>query len=238
MSPVSRLDYAAAAEQRRRLLNRRIRIVVAVVAVGLAFYWSGPVAWRKYSDAARFRRLASWSPPPDALVYVRDPSAAALTHGLPTTCATALGEVAVHEVPDERNRRFITASLPFATVFVRGFSGPDGPQLLIVELAAQPLTTHPPRPGVFEFLWTIQSRDGSRFRSSSRHVFLVPPDELATSRNVPVCFFAGQRDLVDETHFTIRYEYGGAPGIIDGWLLDDDTVKLQVREVPAGAPAR
>jgi len=41
--------------------------------------------------------------------------------------------------------------------------------------------------------------------------------------------FAGQPDPVDESHFTIRYELDGKPNIIDGWLMPDDTVKLEPR---------
>jgi hypothetical protein len=41
--------------------------------------------------------------------------------------------------------------------------------------------------------------------------------------------FAGQPDPADESHFTIRYELDGKPNIIDGWLMPDDTVKLEPR---------
>jgi|SRR5665213_1486960 len=49
-------------------------------------------------------------------------------------------------------------------------------------------------------------------------------------------FFAGQPDPVDSTHFTIGYEEDGKKGTIDGWLQDDDTVKMQVRDGPAMPP--
>lgn len=41
--------------------------------------------------------------------------------------------------------------------------------------------------------------------------------------------FAGQCDLKDESHFTIRYEIDKQPCMIDGWLQSDDTVRLQFR---------
>jgi hypothetical protein len=41
--------------------------------------------------------------------------------------------------------------------------------------------------------------------------------------------FAGQADPTDESHFTIRYEVDGKSNIIDGWLMSDDSVKLQPR---------
>jgi hypothetical protein len=41
--------------------------------------------------------------------------------------------------------------------------------------------------------------------------------------------FAGQLDPTDESHFTIRYDADGKSDILDGWLMPDDTVKLELR---------
>ena len=41
--------------------------------------------------------------------------------------------------------------------------------------------------------------------------------------------YAGQIDPEDASHFTIAYWLQGNTGTIDGWLLDDDTVKLERR---------
>jgi hypothetical protein len=44
--------------------------------------------------------------------------------------------------------------------------------------------------------------------------------------------FAGQPDPNDASHFTIAYECDGQKGTIDGWLMNDDSVKLEVRDGP------
>ena len=41
--------------------------------------------------------------------------------------------------------------------------------------------------------------------------------------------YAGQPDLNDESHFTIPYEIDGKTDVIDGWLMPDDSVKLEPR---------
>jgi hypothetical protein len=41
--------------------------------------------------------------------------------------------------------------------------------------------------------------------------------------------FAGQPDSADESHFTIDAIVGGETRMIDGWLMPDDHVKLQLR---------
>jgi len=42
--------------------------------------------------------------------------------------------------------------------------------------------------------------------------------------------FAGQADPKDASHFTIGYELDDQPGIIDGWLLNDETVAIEPRQ--------
>lgn len=41
--------------------------------------------------------------------------------------------------------------------------------------------------------------------------------------------FAGQADPSDASHFTIAYDLDGQPGVIDGWLNADGSVKLEPR---------
>jgi hypothetical protein len=42
--------------------------------------------------------------------------------------------------------------------------------------------------------------------------------------------FAGQRDAADGSHFTIEYDLNGKHHTLDGWLEDDQTVKIEIRE--------
>jgi hypothetical protein len=49
----------------------------------------------------------------------------------------------------------------------------------------------------------------------------------------PQRVWAGVIDPNDASHFSIDYEWpGGLRGVIDGWLRDDDTVKLSIRPGP------
>jgi hypothetical protein len=42
-------------------------------------------------------------------------------------------------------------------------------------------------------------------------------------------FFAGQTDPKDPSHFTVDYEVGGVKSTIDGWLTDDDFLRIVPR---------
>ena len=43
----------------------------------------------------------------------------------------------------------------------------------------------------------------------------------------PLRIFLGRPDPKDASHFTIRYEVGVQPGVIDGWLGDDDAIRMK-----------
>jgi hypothetical protein len=49
-------------------------------------------------------------------------------------------------------------------------------------------------------------------------------------------FYAGQADPKDPSHFTIDYDFDGQRGTIDGWLTDDDFLRIrpQAGEVEGG----
>jgi hypothetical protein len=49
-------------------------------------------------------------------------------------------------------------------------------------------------------------------------------------------FYAGQADGNDPSHFTIDYDFAGERGAIDGWLTDDDFLRIRPRggEVEGG----
>jgi len=48
----------------------------------------------------------------------------------------------------------------------------------------------------------------------------------------PFSFHSGRLDQTDRSHFTIAYETDRGSGTIDGWLMNDDTIKLEVRDGP------
>jgi len=57
-----------------------------------------------------------------------------------------------------------------------------------------------------------------------------PGQVLGEGANVRI--YAGQPDPADLSHFTIRYQMWGQEDVLDGYLNDDDTVKLVARQPP------
>jgi hypothetical protein len=65
---------------------------------------------------------------------------------------------------------------------------------------------------------------------------LTSDDDIEIKGYVPqrppnVRIYAGQPDPADPSHFTIRYEMWGKDDIIDGYLQDDDYVRIKQRNV-------
>ena len=58
-------------------------------------------------------------------------------------------------------------------------------------------------------------------------------DLILTESPQTLTLYWGQPDPIDLSHFTIKYTIDNIPGTIDGWLQNDDTVKLQIRDGPA-----
>ena len=58
-------------------------------------------------------------------------------------------------------------------------------------------------------------------------------DSKARPRTLALRWYAGQCDPSDDSHFTINFQLDGKPGVLDGWLRNDDTIRLQLR---ASAP--
>jgi hypothetical protein len=94
------------------------------------------------------------------------------------------------------------------------FASPGSERLVVVQLWGSGLIAQAGKPATLSL--------GSRMDTDRTSLQPLDADT----------FFAGQLDPRDASHFTIGYEHDGKPGTIDGWLMNDDTVKLEVRDGP------
>jgi hypothetical protein len=73
--------------------------------------------------------------------------------------------------------------------------------------------------------------------SGTPHVLdLVLSDFTATPQKNLLRIYEGQPDDLDKSHFTIKYEMSGQTGLIDGWLRDNEEVRLRPRYGPGMYP--
>jgi hypothetical protein len=78
---------------------------------------------------------------------------------------------------------------------------------------------------------TFRAPPRERFPSQRGYAALP----ITIDATYPFRFFAGQADPENSTHFTIPFERDGRRGMVDGWLRDDESVKLEIR-VSRSAP--
>jgi len=205
-------------QRRHRIWTRRI---VIVCAAALCAYWWGPDAYRRVNALYCQRQCDQFAP-----------AIGSLPQKGPPDCLRRISATARHSFYDDD-----------LFPFVHRLTSAGGTSRLVVVR------------GMFEF-WEPRRRDSAPPRP--RHAWRLSGDAWALSpatwrcdagqsaaRTTPfdIVFaladraeiFGGQPDPTDTSHFTIAYAVDGVRGTIDGWLLDDGTVKLETRDGPAKA---
>ncbi|MDB5356793.1 MAG: hypothetical protein JWN24_3246 [Phycisphaerales bacterium] len=211
-----RLEYAApgqwGARRRRRMLLTGVAIIV-VLSV-LHNRWLTPL-WHRAQVLYWQRQCMKYSAPPEAVVYAQ---------GVPDHPRSGLWPL-----PEPWKRLGYQWSC--GTVFLHARSKPSGGERLVaLDLvpfengAASPGSTSPQLQAM-----TLNPGKSDGPKDAGDFYDLGMPLEP----DCPVRFFAGQPDPNDRAHFTVGYEINGQKGTIDGWLRNDETVKLDVRDGPA-----
>ncbi|HEY8665555.1 MAG TPA: hypothetical protein VIL86_02770 [Tepidisphaeraceae bacterium] len=210
--------------------RRRRRLVILLLAVSTAAIllspWWGPPLRRQYDryivrrQAREYlRQCLRYSAPPDQVIYEEDPLEMAKLLGAGSLYRRdSFGRQAVILQPALWPGGYQHSSTGIAFLHQRRSSAGQ------VRLVEVDFDGRDDRNGMF-FLPGAFSTDKSHplapvtIWDGKKIDFPAPPLRL----------FAGQSDPVDLSHFTIGYQSSGTTGIIDGWLGDDDTIKLQVR---------
>jgi len=218
------LDYAPPTRWHERSLIRRLFLATSLGIAGLfAIYLSRGMLERVRVEAI-YRRCASDSRPASTTVF---------------SASIIRGAARLNEVPAAWTELNLANSVSVAsagTVFLHEMRKADGTRRLV---------------GV-DIIGYGQSPSGDSLSFLPQYrvytpasAWLAPRQIAAASGRAPLLptnggdalqLFAGQFDPQDPSHFTVNYAIDGKPGIIDGWLKDDDTIVLEPRPIPATLP--
>jgi hypothetical protein len=222
---------------RRRRIRSLVTFIALLAVVGPSAWIGGPRAWNRVVLLCYQGRATQYSAPADQVVFADDPRE--VTQLLRTTdyqrfdgtCESGAMRVAgcweeLYHLCSPPGRR------PSATLFLHARrTGTKAPRLVVVELIDTVPGIHSPGWLDVEAVLSLNVlKQGSalfnpeQVTQSLTRIRLGPPQTITGLR-----FFAGQLDRADESHFSIAYQLNGKPGNLDGWLLDDDTVRLEVR---------
>lgn len=226
-------ECGATVGEARTRRTRRIRRARYAVAL-LAFLVLAPIVahtgWKEYRDHLARKALFvhqehyfDYAAAGDLIVYTEDPALARqlIEHD---AAYVKLGTAACYlqKVLNEPPR------LPFGngppTLFIHGRRSPDGTRMLVLVPLMALEDTEEVRADTFAPV--TDDEPGLYHRAESQLVLRRWPHDRMT-------FMSGQADPNDESHFTIQYRLSDQSGTIDGWLADDGSVKMKVRDGPA-----
>ena len=239
---VNALAYAPPPRWHRRRRFRRAVGVVLLLAAGAAAWRYGKSAWTRGRLLYYQRQCLAYTAPPDQVVYEQDPvrAAALLSRGSYTNVTPAGGPPEAALTPRcwaEACRLAGGLTPPAAGATAVSGGGSSGATLFLHERRS---------PGGQRRLVAVQSAPGLPALASMP--VLVEPGSLTAIPSVRAAtldadfdlslptnpagtrfrFFAGQADPSDPSHFTLRFTAEGVPGSVEGWLRDNDCLKVKV----------
>ena len=221
------LTYAPARPAAWYVRHRRVLLIVlAAIVVGVAVRRWGWVVWGPVRVAYLQRQALAYHAAGDRAIYQANPED-----------KLSSSRALVFDAPMVWDRYLEAAGMRTWPVLYLGRRvSPGGHERVVLARVA----------GTYSFLSSNVSQPSFHFGILAKTILQGTVTSLPREarpmtvglgvevvRGTPVRMFAGQEDPVDQSHLTIVYDVGGQRGTIDGYLQDDDTVKLSVRDGPA-----
>jgi hypothetical protein len=217
------LDYAPKPQALRGARARRAAIIIGALIVLAATIWVAPRAYQRWQVIRLQRACAAYTAPPTQVVHETDPAQ------IPALLASPLnyrGSVATGQaflIPPVYGKLVVSQSV--GTAFLHERTTPGGERRLVtVDLYGAMASGKD-----MSLLGTVLdlSARGNAPRACAtlgdgRTIALQPGDQLRV--------FAGQPDPSDPSHFTIDSMVNDVRHTLDGWLVDETTIKIETRD--------
>ncbi len=223
------LTYENAPSRARRWMRRAIMPAVLIATVVVAIFF-GPTAIRRFQVLSVQRRAMNYLPAADHVVYETNPDRAGLlmrnrgdyfalsSSGVPVIefAATWRDFYRLAQPPGRK---------PAAVLFLHERRSPMGQRRLV---AVDTLGSDSDGPLVFR---AAVFRPGDAFAPPGILAtcnWTQPLNDRAAGRIVRI--YAGQCDPGDDTHFSITWQTSSGNETVDGWLLNDEQVAMELRK--------
>jgi hypothetical protein len=233
---VQHIDYAprSANYGRQRLWRRVITVAVAAIIVPVGIKCGVAAFWRAELLYWQGRALQHLEPA-DQVVFEGDAKQVAAFAKSPDFILDGPGSNPPCFKPAHAWERFYALLSPPGrrlkpTWFLHELRNATGePRLVVVE---GDLSYYRKEGCGGVFLDPLVFRPGSAFSSPIE----ISSGSAGLFQDGVVRCYAGQADPADSSHFTITIVVGRQTKIVDGWLKDDDSVALKVREPAISYP--
>ncbi len=230
IDPSTQLDYVKTPPLHRSARVRRWMVTAGFAALLMVALWLVPRSYRHVQLLKWQERCLTYAAPATEPVYDNDPAEAKRLLTLPRTYLADPRDGATFRLPIEWIQFYMAAGFgpqSSGTVFLHQRSTPRGQRRLVaIDLVFNPLS--------HERIITMSERvlvpatplrgpraEPSTIRGDGLLIPVSPTDRLRV--------FAGQPDPNDASHFTIEYDLNGTRHVLDGWLVDEATIKIEER---------
>lgn len=227
----------------QRRIGRLFTVTVLILALSVAAYKAAPILWRHAKLSYWQHRAMTFQPPDRQIVYDDDPAhyRKLLDSGeFDELTGSYSGSTAIRL--EATWYEFAGATLPYdhvvmnATLFLHELRKSNGEARLVeIEGGIPRCVLDGPLPAGSRQsfgLWCRVMRPAGMFsdpQELSMTPFQVQCDSYSPTDRLR--WFAGHIDHNDASHLTIDYELNGKSFTVDGWLRDDDTIALKVRDM-------
>jgi hypothetical protein len=214
--------------------GRQMQIMTIRLLIAGAIACSAAWAYRLVEQIAFLLEQRQWmqyTMPADKIVLAAGPSAAGPLAGAPGYHGFNLGgqllaPVVACDTPRDLQLQSFESQCPL--VFLHHLRVPGHHERLVSVIVAQSLSITPG----YECNLLAYAQIPANLRPGAQPMFCsssTASGERKLSAVQSLRLFAGQPDVADESHFTIRYEIDGKSNTIDGWMMPDDSIRLEPR---------
>ena len=230
------IDYAPPPPARARWVRRAL-VLAAILILTLVLRWWVPPAIARVRLLYWQHRAMSYMAPSDRVVYDDDPARAArlLFQSAEYSSLPCAGAPTVRFATPWKNF-YELYSPPGAksegVLFLHERRNGFGESRLVAVLAyAEEWRVDSQGTRPMPRLVAAVFRPGTTFKNPilSHDINPWSAPVWMDDGHRPFRFYAGQPDASDASRFTVLYDVAGAPRVLDGWLLDDDSVRLECR---------
>ena len=233
-----KLDYSPPIGWQSRRRRRTLIVTAIVIWIGLGCYW----LWVGYlGDRVAFwywqRQAEQYSLPPGTPVYTTDPALAGKLLNSGRGYDSSNVAAALHPRVWRQVSEYSGAPHSLdAPLFLHRRTRPDGVDRLVAVRPRQIATYAFSSPTASWAKWTFNIQPLTFWAGATNGPHLLCVESVGPALEYTsddrVTFFAGQIDPTFASHFTIAYAINGRSGTLDGWLQNDDSVRLVARDGP------
>ena len=229
---VPQIEYAPTPPLYHRKRVRRMLFVLALLVIFAPLVWKfGPFVWKQAQILYWQRQAMNYSPPGDQIVFDDVLAAPGIRSTASDLIPVDIGNGYGRTIPPAKHFADLVADLSrpnLPTMYLGGRRSRLGNIRLVYVRGVERSDGRGDPAKVFMLAAQVY-KPATILRSATEVDGLLTATNIYFPGDAHVRAFAGQSATDDPSHFIIQLESDSQRVTIDGWLLDDDNVRLERR---------